>query len=58
MRIDVILDPDSSPGEVHELGLLAEHYGLGAVWVSVRIHLIGMSRLCLRIGTRVWTRLL
>ena len=30
MRIDVILDPDLSPQEVTELGLLAEKLGLGA----------------------------
>jgi len=34
MRIDVILDPDLSPDEVAELGLLAECNGLGAVWTS------------------------
>jgi alkanesulfonate monooxygenase SsuD/methylene tetrahydromethanopterin reductase-like flavin-dependent oxidoreductase (luciferase family) len=34
MRIDVILDPDLSPQEVTELGLLAEKLGLGAVWTS------------------------
>ena len=34
MRIDVILDPDLSPQEVTELGLLAEKVGLGAVWSS------------------------
>lgn len=34
MQIDVILDPDLSPQEVTELGLLAERYGLGAVWTS------------------------
>jgi alkanesulfonate monooxygenase SsuD/methylene tetrahydromethanopterin reductase-like flavin-dependent oxidoreductase (luciferase family) len=34
MRIDVILDPDLSPREVTELGLLAEQVGLGAVWSS------------------------
>ena len=34
MKIDVILDPDSSPGEVRDLGLLAESYGLHAVWTS------------------------
>ncbi len=34
MRIDVILDPDLSPQEVTELGLLAEQLGLGAVWTS------------------------
>ena len=34
MRIDVILDPDLSPQEVTELGLLAEKVGLGAVWTS------------------------
>ena len=34
MQIDVILDPDSSPQEVTELGLLAESYGFQAVWAS------------------------
>jgi len=32
MRIDVIFDPESSPQEVLELGLLAERYGLHGVW--------------------------
>lgn len=35
MKIDVILDPDSSPDEVRELGLLAETYGLQSVWTSL-----------------------
>ncbi len=34
MNFDVILDPDSSPKEVCELGLLAESYGFNAVWTS------------------------
>ena len=34
MRVDVILSPDLSPGEILELGLLAERYGIGAVWTS------------------------
>ena len=34
MRVDVILSPDCSPGEVTELGLLAENHGIGAVWTS------------------------
>lgn len=34
MNFDVILDPDSSPDEVRQLGLLAESYGLHAVWTS------------------------
>lgn len=34
MRIDVILDPGLSPQRVTELGLLAESYGLDAVWTS------------------------
>ena len=34
MRLDVILDPELSPQEVTELGLLAEKVGLGAVWSS------------------------
>ena len=34
MRVDVILSPDTSPGEVRDLGLLAEGYGINAVWSS------------------------
>jgi 5,10-methylenetetrahydromethanopterin reductase len=34
MRIDVVLDPDSSPAEITDLGLLAERFGIGAVWTS------------------------
>lgn len=34
MKIDVILDPDLSPDEVKDLGLLAESYGLQTVWTS------------------------
>ena len=34
MRVDVILDPGTSPWEVKELGLLAEGYGINAVWSS------------------------
>ncbi|MFW2405327.1 MAG: LLM class flavin-dependent oxidoreductase [Gammaproteobacteria bacterium] len=34
MKIDLILDPDLSPHEVRELGLLAERYGFRAVWTS------------------------
>jgi len=34
MKFDVILDPDLSPHEVCELGLLAESYGFDAVWTS------------------------
>ncbi len=34
MNFDVILDPDTSPHEVCELGLLAESYGFNAVWTS------------------------
>jgi len=34
MKFDVILDPDSSPQEVCQLGLLAESYGLQTVWTS------------------------
>lgn len=34
MKVDVILSPDSSPAEICELGLLAEHYGIQAVWSS------------------------
>lgn len=34
MRIDVILDPTTSPWEVRDLGLLAEQHGISAVWNS------------------------
>jgi 5,10-methylenetetrahydromethanopterin reductase len=34
MNLDVILDPDTSPDEVRNLGLLAETYGLQSVWAS------------------------
>jgi len=34
MKIDLILDPDLSPQDVSELGLLAERYGFRAVWTS------------------------
>ena len=34
MKVDVILSPDSSPAEVCELGLLAERYGINAIWSS------------------------
>lgn len=34
MRVDIILSPDCSPREVQELGLLAEGFGINAVWTS------------------------
>jgi len=34
VKVSVILDPDTSPGEAKELGLLAEKLGLEAVWAS------------------------
>ena len=34
MEIDIILEPDVSPGEIAELGLLAENYGLNRLWVQ------------------------
>jgi 5,10-methylenetetrahydromethanopterin reductase len=34
MRVDVILDPTTSPWDVRDLGLLAEQYGISAVWNS------------------------
>ena len=34
MNLDVIIDPDTSPEEICQLGLLAESYGLHAVWTS------------------------
>jgi 5,10-methylenetetrahydromethanopterin reductase len=34
MDIDIILEPDVSPGEIKELGLLAEGYGLNRLWAQ------------------------
>ncbi len=34
MNVDVILDPETSPAEAQALGLLAERYGINAVWAS------------------------
>lgn len=34
MKVDLILDPDLSPAEVTDLGLLAERFGFNAVWTS------------------------
>lgn len=34
MDIDIILEPDKSPEEIVELGLLAEDYGLNRLWVQ------------------------
>lgn len=34
MDIDLILEPDRSPSEVKELGLLAERYGIRTLWMS------------------------
>jgi len=34
MRIDIILDARADAAELVELGLLAERYGIGGVWVS------------------------
>lgn len=34
MQLDLILDPDTSPAEAKALGLLAEGYGVNAVWAS------------------------
>lgn len=34
MKVDVILDPDTSPEEIRDLGLLAEQYGFQSVWAS------------------------
>lgn len=34
MDIDIILEPDVSPGEIKELGLLAETYGLNRLWAQ------------------------
>lgn len=34
LNVDIILDPDTSPREALELGLMAERYGVNAVWAS------------------------
>lgn len=34
MDLDIILEPDLTPGEVKELGLLAESFGFRALWVQ------------------------
>jgi alkanesulfonate monooxygenase SsuD/methylene tetrahydromethanopterin reductase-like flavin-dependent oxidoreductase (luciferase family) len=34
MKIDIMLEPDQSPEQVAELALLAEGYGLRAIWVQ------------------------
>ena len=34
MKIDVILEPDVTPSEITELGLLAESYGINRLWVQ------------------------
>lgn len=34
MRIDLILESNLTPGRIAELGVLAERYGFGGVWVS------------------------
>jgi len=34
MDIDIILEPDLTPGEMTELGLMAEGYGVRALWAS------------------------
>ena len=34
MKIDIILEPDLTPEEICDLGLLAESYGVNSVWTS------------------------
>ena len=34
MKIDIILEPDLTPEEICDLGLLAESYGVDSVWTS------------------------
>ena len=34
MKIDIILEPDLNPEEICQLGILAESYGINAVWTS------------------------
>lgn len=34
MRLDIILEPDKTPEEIVELGLLAESYGFNRLWVQ------------------------
>ncbi len=34
MKIDILLEPDQNPEQVAELALLAEGYGLRALWAQ------------------------
>jgi len=34
MKIDIMLEPDQSPEQISELALLAENYGLRALWAQ------------------------
>ncbi len=34
MKIDIILEPDLTPEEICDLGLMAENYGVDSVWTS------------------------
>tara|TARA_B100001250_G_scaffold303764_1_gene265538 strand:+ start:132 stop:1154 length:1023 start_codon:yes stop_codon:yes gene_type:complete len=34
MKIDIILEPDLTPEEICDLGLLAENYGVDSIWTS------------------------
>ena len=34
MDIDIILEPDLTPTEIKELGIVAENYGIRALWTS------------------------
>ncbi len=34
MDVDIILEPDLSPGEMAEIGEVAEAYGIRALWAS------------------------
>ena len=34
MHIDIILEPDLDPGQIKELGVKAEEYGVNALWTS------------------------
>ncbi|GIS41294.1 MAG: hypothetical protein Ct9H90mP13_11400 [Pseudomonadota bacterium] len=34
MKIDIILEPDLTPEQICELGMVAENYGIESVWTS------------------------
>jgi 5,10-methylenetetrahydromethanopterin reductase len=60
MDIDLILEPDRSPAEIRELGLLAERYGIRTLWASnyasardVFLSLVPLAQATQRLGIGV-----